>query len=1247
MDKLFPLELDFELVRQYQIPYAYTNLVRQILISTSLDQFLASLLPEDKDLGNRVYHHIKLTRDLEFIERVRTNASYTTSLSSPPSDLEVATRLNQYYTQLSNTENVFHPLSLTERLITRPTITNTVIYEIVYQFDLSEIMKDISIYQIIDQAKLSPTIPLLMYTSFEQGSKEKTKHIIRAYTQDFDLSLAEIPEKDLTTEGLYIYFSFSPSSGSRGGCGSKTSAKFNTKDMKLMVTIPVRTEQRVNCEVETTIAELNNVFIQSLKLLDPEVAAETGIFYLLGLPQPIDLSRLNFFLQRERAFNYFAAARETVHQPYRSATLAYDYRNPEQLIGGKFIKSEFKFTVTQFRAYNGEIVYLEKTAVELPQNSYYLKIEYTKVPNSRFKNNLLFFIKKWVSFTLLNSPQNITVNPNPPCGLMNGLTQCVNPNQFHSKDTQKADSNLEALKGTVPELFNTESYSKDCPKKHQPLPWFPSKAQEEGGKEKEEATAILDGQSYRPIIQYPNPQIEPHLAQYARYYYCPNAETPVPGLKVNHGKSKNLFNFYPCCYKTVGAQSENSAYFRYITSPPSSDSISTGKEISYKIPIKKVSHVKSKILNTGQTGDLYDEIKTLLGIVGQRYCVNEMANSFVHTLCYIKYQEYRQIFENQPYNIQTVTLLDQFVQNVLREAQNMIKPGLLKQELYDWSVEKICALFSPENKSRFTSYEHYRIFEILFGFNIFVMVKHTGSTSIEIARHQYFSIRNVVGPNTVVLILNEQNYYEIVYETAPNYIFTTPLPLLDLYNATTNSYLLSSPSGVERTGVRDLPTLSSYLSLFIDNLKQYALYQYIDSYGKMRGLVFVVPGSISSMDKIATARVGVISLTFAPSQPLNLATIDTLPTTEFSSAMQLFNSLSGLVKINLEKTVDPPGLYLYPLNESNEKETSFSFYIPLAETEKLNIPPNLPLANEPGFLIFSPSTTSNNMYKLAELLWQVIRLGLIFFSLPLLNSSAESLRGKESVEKFISTYLKVVNTTYSFHDRVLLPYPLNQGQGGLAKYLLWIEENYPSMGDRTGFKLSSELLKTKISQRIQKYLPHVKSYLLYQFVGLYEYPNDFQSHEGESVFTDLDSFNHWFENQVTGKSLEIKLKIEAEDKVPGKIYLFLSPFPGIPQGTEKRVLLITNATTSTIAEDYTEALYLSAYWRKYGRNLGTWGQELSQYQRLRELEREGGITNVCIYSVTKDGKLDLPNPTPGCIPIVKYDSNNFGAIMPI
>ena len=440
------------------------------------------------------------------------------------------------------------------------------------------------------------------------------------------------------------------------------------------------------------------------------------------------------------------------------------------------------------------------------------------------------------------------------------------------KPRKNGTSKISQLRDIAPELIVKE-YARRCQCAMQPIiiPY-------DDIPEWQYKTFVLNNIQYmRQIMPFPpdNPKW---------YFVCPNNEWPFPGVRTNNLENKHIFPFIPCCFKKNEMDpSSNSYYNQYYNGIP--------KKSGTKIIKSTHVIITDKLLDYGRTGKIPNMINELFKLynpenINQFIRIGNVRspNSLLHCVF-----DALHIYDYK--SLATIDLKEQYIITFRKNMAIYIlnNPGLMKQELYDFTNDEIYKIMNNESIFLDPSI-YYRSIEEIFNINIYVFStpKNTEQLSfgkLEIPRHKYFHARPS-RPNRQTIIIFKywgsnfdklsypQCEYIAEYNESIGSIKTVFGDISTGINTDKNmeKLLHNTMLNINQTIMWSIdprnhkPTArSNIFSLFniFDLFKPYKnniIGQYIDTYGKCRGFAF----------KLNEQNISVFS---PPTQPEMYATI--------------------------------------------------------------------------------------------------------------------------------------------------------------------------------------------------------------------------------------------------------------------------------------------------------------------------------------------------------------------------------------
>lgn len=380
------------------------------------------------------------------------------------------------------------------------------------------------------------------------------------------------------------------------------------------------------------------------------------------------------------------------------------------------------------------------------------------------------------------------------------------------------------------------------------------------------------------IVWIPFKDVDIDYEEPSAWIVCPNNKNPFVGVKKNVSeKSMRQFPYMPHCYGLHGTSIEHkpsvSKYQKYYLGYKSKKSKSKASNI-----LKT-----NKILKPGQKGRLAStDIEEILnqypskvdGSTFLRFGIPKSPNSLLHSVLTALvdpiYMSYESVEEKEEY-----------VVKVRKHIASRVYPGLLKQELYDRSLDEIFDVMC-NGEAFLDPSVFYRALEVVFNINIYVygytsekVDKKAGEGEMVIPRSKIYHTQPYRALPTILIVRNwgsatdvlEYPQSELIIEEIKgrkatmvfseemgkiNYDVMQQTASVMMWKIDTNNNL-QIRKNLYDPDIEDY-TVPDYNAIIGGNGK----YQIIDDYGKMRGLIF---------DHDLSQRV---TMLIEPSQPINL-----------------------------------------------------------------------------------------------------------------------------------------------------------------------------------------------------------------------------------------------------------------------------------------------------------------------------------------------------------------------------------------
>lgn len=467
-----------------------------------------------------------------------------------------------------------------------------------------------------------------------------------------------------------------------------------------------------------------------------------------------------------------------------------------------------------------------------------------------------------------------------------------------SRGRQDKDSKLTKLKSVAEDIFQAPYARSVCPRERHPTLVA---SEDFVSVNSSSVLGHLKGRSDVQVLAFPKPSKAPDgtLVPPRLYFRCnDNIAKPFPGVAQNKGMIQNGYKYLPCCWAEDQVNDPTSKYQSYY------------HNYVKEKPAPATAYATDKFASPGQTGSLPPVLSNLLS----KYSENSgkllrsgtiiSPNSIIHVLL-------EAIHDNNYISLQPERR-EPYVRGIRTLIYKTINPDVLKQELYDWPDDEIRREFLNTH-TFFDPYLFYRALEETFNVNIYVFAvdKHNRSkkgeikasdVKLDIPRHKIFHTRLFRPERQTVLIYkhsgSESNaaefpQCELIIEgpkTTPGSKTTSASTIknrVTLFGLDMNTFIYkkiylnshsvitwsfdnvidnmgSSPSSsmgssisqpLQKDDTDNNQLIEARVNLY--NMFNYKFdnttHQFIDAYGKMRGLIF---------DNI--------SVFFPPTQPVNL-----------------------------------------------------------------------------------------------------------------------------------------------------------------------------------------------------------------------------------------------------------------------------------------------------------------------------------------------------------------------------------------
>ena len=757
-------------------------------------------------------------------------------------------------------------------------------------------------------------------------------------------------------------------------------------------------------------------------------------------------------------------------------------------------------------------------------------------------------------------------------------------NNIEDVDTDSRICRID-LQENAPDLF-LPNYSKRCPCENQPSIVFSEKELEYWKKKK------------RQVISFPN--VDPKFL-----FVCPRKDRKYIGVKINKDlPNKEQYPYIPCCFQENHTSVSNSKYQNYLNNIK--PQLNVGAKADKKISTRKIL-APDRIAFTPRAVEniLKRYSRDYSDIV--RYGIPYGINCFLHCICFA--------CDDPSYIKKTGAQREFYVDNMRKTINQSIYPSLLKQELFDYSDNEILEILN-DNEAYFNPDIFYRAVEEVFNINIYVFTSIPDNEkdndflgNISIPRSQLFHSRplRIDRPTVVVLKVKDiemgtHEHCELIvdYNEENNTIaklFGENMTKICHSILVNRVNTLTFGEDLDKTDKTIFSNVYKNIYQMIDHFKTFKLpakYQYIDEYGKMRGIVFEI--KVNNEKKLFT-------LITVPSQPENLPTtneIFSINIEDIYSYLGLPNSYSVnrsenhlILWYNIGNLNDAEGVYI---NSMNKK---------LLENKGVFEIDKAPLFNKNKSLI----TDVRKNRKDANIILQILKW--IF-----------SQNTETSIDEFIKLYfVENLNVEYDFErlDRVL------PATTKIADSIKKMEKIVPSLFSENKIHVSFyKKLKDLFISFSKMNLETKTSRIISNF---YLDVDDFDIHFEVKIFMNDTDLFQWL--RTTKSLVEYSKLFTIYDSITQNLISNKEPY--IYRDVFKRVWLIQNVQVG----NFYRALSVSKEWDIFGLNIG-YEIDISAVDK-NKLLKESYIIN----RTTNSGELFAVNINKGEYLIDEDDSKNY------
>lgn len=928
---------------------------------------------------------------------------------------------------------------------------------------------------------------------------------------------------------------------------------------------------------EKLLQKISNVFS-----LDPENVNEksiSGEFFIFD----IDINELvlsDMVLNDEFMNNYLFMKEMTTPFALKSQTKLF-FRSVGSLsLDQEEESSSVAFIITQNYAKGGEIVTILKNEkeekVKLEENTPYISVRITSADSLEIAESFVKIFSRLLSRykSVEKETENIYKLFIPE------FEKNIKSSSLKIKGLP--ETKITKLQQAAPELF-VPGYARKCPNQPVIIP------EDEIDNWKNQTFLYKNKETERQILKFPL-QDGKELN-----FGCPIEEDkgelyPFPGFKQNKLSNKDIYPNLPCCYKTERL----SKIKKEEVEERDEDEEDEDEEKEGRKSVKKIKHLikTDKILDVGRYGSLPDNIVDLLknSIKDKgeilRKGVSRTANSILHCI--------HIAIKDETYMRKTEKEKEIYIEKIRKQIAKSIQPGLCKQEMFDFTENEI--INSLSDNSEFLDPDlYFRALEEVYNINIFVFApskdekkrlknKEKSIGVIQLPRFKLFSARTPRPDRFSVLIYRTMGSESTVtkYPQCELIVNQKEDEDIGLFGEKMHELLFEAILNINNVITWELVSDNSKLDIlardniysrlnFYELTNKIAKKQYIDDFGKMRGLY-----------------INDILMIFPPSAPENLPVSSEIISTPLEKVLEVFSNPVA-VSLDIDKNIN--GLWFSVL------DIVYGIYIPIVPTiNKLNLPigPENPLGEKGGEI----TARLRKIKRDLDFILQILKWLFSLSKMPLENFINEYTIIGGDVKGDSSKIYNFENIGRTFPDINLV------GKEGVEKAIEEMKKRVPTLFLEDRLFLYSEKFFNGIyylmKQYTKEYVKNIMNMRVPKMITRkYLTEQDFISNEGIAVFLNEFELKTWLASLE--KNLNIYSTLNNSDAGKTEPYMYIAP--------DGHIYLIQNV----IEGDLQKALNVGFYWDKYKVNPGFKSPEYDEEE----------IPKYVIYSISQTKNIIL------------------------
>lgn len=465
--------------------------------------------------------------------------------------------------------------------------------------------------------------------------------------------------------------------------------------------------------------------------------------------------------------------------------------------------------------------------------------------------------------------------------LLNGISSKTEP--LPGSEEKVSNRKITRLGNQFPEIFKPgyASLGSEIP---EIIPLTDVDAETKKNKIEQESFMSPGGVRNRTVLRFPRD--DPKF-----YFHCPNLSHPFPGVRENRLINKDKYPLVPICFSEDQMRRETRTKRYY---EGNKDDIERGASIVKYHPAAenvtvRLSPTLRDVFALRQNIDITDLRR--ISVINSD---DSDSNIFLHCILFA-------LKEPNYINLDDTVKRKRYVSSLRQKLSQSINISLLRQELYDLSDEEILANLNDDVKF-LDPRLYYRMIEEIYNVNIFVFSQNRDSVdSIETPRHRYMHIRpNRTGRSSIILV----KYWGNRNISKINHPYCDLIVEVDKVNNQMLNRLFDSESDIgnicyetlirttKNTTWTYFNEFNIYLNMYnqinyyatfdIDNNKTPIIAQYIDDYGKTRGIII----SVSVGNSLNN-----LTLLIPPTQPFNVPVVElnTMPLVHYTLANQILD----------------------------------------------------------------------------------------------------------------------------------------------------------------------------------------------------------------------------------------------------------------------------------------------------------------------------------------------------------------------